>query len=90
MDDKVKNHAGKGSAEQNPSQEPGPRATGPRIVFCAWCRTVTVFPGRATDVIAMLITATERLGMMATGRIEIQDGICEPCRVAKFPDTVKR
>ena len=61
-----------------------------RVRFCSWCKTVTIFPGRADDHISVFIAGKVRMATVNAEQAIIQDGICEPCRQKEFPESLKR
>jgi hypothetical protein len=71
------------------SAEVQPRS-GARVVFCTWCKTVTIFPGKDDDYLYVAVAYGARIARLNGQPITIQDGICEGCRAEKFPETVKR
>ena len=69
------------------------RGGGVTVKLCAWCKTITI---RNVDQIKGCLTVEVKSktflldGWEAEHQGIIQDGICEACRAAKFPETVKR
>lgn len=58
-----------------------------RVRWCAWCKAVTVFPGRKNDSVSLFLLDRVRVATVNGDSIPVQDGICEPCRAEKFPET---
>lgn len=59
----------------------------PRVVFCCWCKAVTIHPGDKPDAhLAVTVTGDgTRTATLDAQPITIQDGICAECRAKEFP-----
>jgi hypothetical protein len=73
-----------------PARGLAPMSSSLRVRFCTYCKVTTIFPGRADDHISVFIGGDTRVAAVNAEAVIIQDGICEPCRAEKFPETVKR
>jgi len=51
----------------------------PRVRFCCWCRTVTIYAGRADDHVSVQVSGDTRLAMINAVEVTVQDGACEVC-----------
>jgi len=56
-----------------------------RVVACKWCRTVTIYPGRADDHVTVSVAGDVHAAIVNAEPVPVLDGICEACRQKRFP-----
>ena len=55
---------------------------GTKVVWCCWCRSLRVTPGRSDDHLTVTIAGDTRIAILNGDQIIVQDGMCVPCAAA--------
>jgi hypothetical protein len=80
MDQKVQDRAaGRPNIDAGPGHHSQAAPLGPRVRFCAWCHSVTIFAGALDDHIAVAVACNTRMATLNGHPMIIQDGICGEC-----------